>query len=632
MSKIRSPEDLEKFQKQIKEKQEKVETFITMCGGTGCKGSGCDDVIEELQEKISEKGLEDKVSMKATGCQGFCEKGPLMVIRPEGNFYCNIEPEDVEEILEKTIINGEAIERLEYTEPNTGENIIKEKDIPFYQNQERTVFKNNGFISPTSIEDYFSVDGYQGLAEALYDMSREEVVEEVSRSGLRGRGGAGFPTGKKWEFTYEQESTPKYLICNSDEGDPGAYMDRSLLEGNPHLVLEGMMISAYAVGAAKGFIYVRTEYPLAVKHIKEAIAEAKEWGLLGENILGTDFDFEVEIMEGAGAFVCGEETALMASIEGKRGMPSPRPPYPAQSGLWGQPTNINNVETYGNVPLIIRNGADWYNSIGTESSKGTKIFALVGKVNNTGLIEVPMGITLEEIVFDLGGGIPGDKEVKAVQTGGPSGGCIPKDMLDISVDFDKLEDVGSMMGSGGLVVMDEDTCMVDVAKFFLDFTQDESCGECPPCRIGTRRMLEILEKITSGQGEEGDIELLQNLGQEIIDTSLCGLGQTAPNPVLSTIRYFRDEYEAHIYDEACPAGVCQDLIYYHVIADECQSCDRCRQICPVDAIEGEPGEDPYKIYDEPCIRCGNCIEECPFDAIEVVPGQRDEETAARLKT
>ncbi len=630
MSKITSPEELKKFQEQVKEKQEKVETFITMCGGTGCKGSGCEEVIEKLEEKIPEKGLEEKVSMKATGCQGFCEKGPLMVIRPEGNFYCNIEPEDVDEILEKTIINGEAIERLEYTEPKSGKNIVKEKDIPFYQNQERTVFKNNGFISPTSIEDYFSVEGYEGLAEALYDMSREEVIEEVSRSGLRGRGGAGFPTGKKWQFTYEEESTPKYLICNSDEGDPGAYMDRSILEGNPHLVLEGMMIAAYAVGADKGFIYVRTEYPLAVKHIKEAIAQAKEWGLLGENILGTDFGFEVEIMEGAGAFVCGEETALMASIEGKRGMPSPRPPYPAQSGLWGQPTNINNVETYGNVPLIIKNGADWYNSIGTENSKGTKIFALVGKVNNTGLIEVPMGISLEEIVFDLGGGIPGGKEVKAVQTGGPSGGCIPKDMLDIPVDFDKLNEVGSMMGSGGLVVMDEDTCMVDVAKFFLDFTQDESCGECPPCRIGTRRMLEILERITSGEGEEGDIELLKNLGQEIIDTSLCGLGKTAPNPVLSTIRYFQDEYEAHIYDKSCPAGVCQDLIYYHVIPDECQSCDRCRQICPVDAIEGEPGEDPYIIYDETCIRCGNCIEECPFDAIEVVPGQKEEDTA-RLK-
>ena len=505
MSKIKSPEDLEKFQKQVKEKQEKIETFITMCGGTGCKGSGCEEVIEKLEEKIPEKNLQDKVSMKATGCQGFCEKGPLMVIRPEGNFYCNIEPEDVDEILEKTIINGEPIERLEYTEPETGENIVKERDIPFYQNQERTVFKNNGFISPTSIEDYFSVEGYSGLAEALYDMTSEEIIEEVSRSGLRGRGGAGFPTGKKWEFTQQEDSTPKYLICNSDEGDPGAYMDRSLLEGNPHLVLEGMMIAAYAVGASKGFIYVRTEYPLAVKHIKKAIAQAKEWGLLGENILGTDFNFEVEIMEGAGAFVCGEETALMASIEGKRGMPSPRPPYPAQSGLWGQPTNINNVETYGNVPLIIKNGADWYNSIGTENSKGTKIFALVGKVNNTGLIEVPMGISLEEIVFDLGGGIPGDKEVKAVQTGGPSGGCIPKDMLDISIDFDKLTEVGSMMGSGGLVVMDEDTCMVDVAKFFLDFTQDESCGECPPCRIGTRRMLEILERITSGEGEEGYI-------------------------------------------------------------------------------------------------------------------------------
>ncbi len=624
MSIIESAADLEELQNRAEKEYESHDKLISMCGGTGCRGGGCQDVIEELKTRLEDKGMTDEVGLKVTGCQGFCEMGPLMVIRPEGNFYCNIEPEDVEEILEKTIKNGEAIERLEYVEPQTEEKIIKEQDIPFYKNQGRIVFESNGHISPTDIEDYFAVDGYTGLKKALIKMEQEDVIDEVKESGLRGRGGGGFPTGKKWELCYQQDSEPKYLICNSDEGDPGAYMDRSIKEGNPHLVLEGMIIAAYAIGASQGFIYIRAEYPLAVEHITEAVKQAREYGLLGEEILGTDFSFDIEIMEGAGAFVCGEETALMASIEGKRGMPRPRPPYPAESGLWGQPTNINNVESYANVPLIIREGADWFNSVGTENSTGTKIFSLVGKVNNTGLIEVPMGISLEEVVFDIGGGIPGDKKAKAVQTGGPSGGCIPRDMFDIPVDFDKLQEVGSIMGSGGLVVMDEDTCMVDVAKFFLDFTQDESCGKCPPCRLGTRRMLEILERITSGEGRKGDIELLEELGERIIDTSLCGLGQTAPNPVLSTIEYFRDEYEAHIYDKSCPAGVCQNLIFYHIIDEECQACDRCRQICPVDAIEGEPGEDPYMIFDDTCIRCGNCIDECPFDAIEIVPGQREE--------
>ncbi|SDL55808.1 NADH-quinone oxidoreductase subunit NuoF [Halarsenatibacter silvermanii] len=624
MSIIESAADLEEFQNRAEKEYESHDKLISMCGGTGCRGGGCQDVIEELQTQLEDKGITDEVGLKVTGCQGFCEMGPLMVIRPEGNFYCNIEPEDVEEILEKTIKKGEAIERLEYVEPQTQEKIIKEQDIPFYKNQGRIVFESNGHISPTDIEDYFAVDGYTGLKKALLEMEQEDVIDEVKESGLRGRGGGGFPTGKKWDLCYQQDSEPKYLICNSDEGDPGAYMDRSIKEGNPHLVLEGMIIAAYAIGASQGFIYIRAEYPLAVEHITEAVKQAREYGLLGEEILGTDFSFDIEIMEGAGAFVCGEETALMASIEGERGMPRPRPPYPAESGLWGQPTNINNVESYANVPLIIRDGADWFNSVGTENSTGTKIFSLVGKVNNTGLIEVPMGISLEEVVFDIGGGIPGDKKAKAVQTGGPSGGCIPRDMFDIPVDFDKLQEVGSIMGSGGLVVMDEDTCMVDVAKFFLDFTQDESCGKCPPCRLGTRRMLEILERITSGEGRKGDIELLEELGERIIDTSLCGLGQTAPNPVLSTIEYFRDEYEAHIYEKSCPAGVCQNLIFYHIIDEECQACDRCRQICPVDAIEGEPGEDPYRIFDDACIRCGNCLDECPFDAIEIVPGQREE--------
>lgn len=621
--KIDSPEKLKKLQDKAKKAEAAKDIFITMCGGTGCQGSGCQKVIDKLNTEITDRGLEDKVGVKVTGCQGFCEQGPLMVIRPQGVFYMKLEPEDIPTIFDETVEKGDIVDDLLYTEPVESKKIEKEVDIPFYKNQKRVVFKNNGFIDPTSLDDYLSRDGYSSLEKVLYEMEPDDVINEVIDSGLRGRGGAGFPTGKKWQFTRQEDATPKYIICNSDEGDPGAYMDRSILEGNPHLVLEGMLIAAYAIGASRGFIYVRAEYPLAVTNIKKAAKKAEEMGFLGDNVLGSDFSFELEIMEGAGAFVCGEETALLASIEGKRGMPRTRPPYPAQSGLWGKPTNINNVETFSNVPLIIKEGSEWFSSIGTEGSSGTKIFSLVGKVNNTGLIEVPMGVTIREIVFDIGGGIPGGKKVKAVQTGGPSGGCIPEDMFDLQVDFDKLNEAGSMMGSGGMVVMDEDTCMVDVAKFFLEFMQDESCGKCLPCRDGVPEMYKILEKITKGEGTDGDIANLRSIAETIKSTALCGLGNTSPNPVLSTLEYYEEEYRAHIHDKACPAGVCADLIYYEVQPDDCKSCDRCRKACPVDAISGEPGGDPYIIDNDICISCGTCIEECPFDAIEIIPGQED---------
>ena len=623
MPKITSPDHLTELQKEAQEEKDKIQSYITICGGTGCQGSGCQKVIDALKKEMKERDLGDRVGLKVTGCQGFCEQGPLMVIRPEGNFYCKVEPEDVAEIFDKTILEGEPVERLEYVDPISEEKIVDFNEIPFYKHQKRLVFKNNGLIEPTSIKDYFAVDGYTAMADVLHNWSAEEVIEETIESKLRGRGGGGFPAGKKWKYCRQEEAEPKYLVCNCDEGDPGAYMDRSIMEGSPHLVIEGMVIAAFSIGVERGFIYIRAEYPMAVEHTKKAIKQAEEYGLLGEDIMGTGFNFNLEVMEGAGAFVAGESTALMKSIEGKRPMPRQTPPRSVQQGLYNKPTVMNNVETFANVPLIIKNGADWFNNIGTEESKGTKIFSLVGKVNNTGLIEVPMGVTLREIVFDIGGGIPDGKEVKAVQTGGPSGGCIPEDLFDLPVDFEELSQAGSMMGSGGMVVMDENTCMVDVAKFFLDFLQDESCGKCMPCRSGIPQMLNILEKISEGKGTEEDMVKLKKLAQTIKKTALCGLGDSAPNPVLSTIEYFEHEYEAHIHDKACPAGVCQELIYYHVIPEECKSCDRCRQACPVDAIEGEPGEDPYVIYDDPCIRCGNCIDECPFDAIEVIPGQKE---------
>lgn len=625
MERIDSPEKLKALQQAAQKKQEEKESFITMCGGTGCQGSGCQKVIDKLKSEVEKRNLSDTIGIKITGCQGFCEQGPLMVIRPQGSFYIRLEPEDIPEILEETIENKKSVDRLLYTDPESQQKIEKEQDIPFYKHQKRLVFKNNGFIEPTEIDDYFNVDGYSALAKTLYEMSPEDVIEETIEANLRGRGGAGFPAGKKWKYCRQEEAEPKYLACNADEGDPGAYMDRSILEGNPHLVIEGMILAAYAIGAHQGYIYVRAEYPLAVKHTKQAIEVAREYGLLGDNIMGTDFSFDLEVAEGAGAFVAGESTALMHSIEGKRPMPRQTPPRSVQQGLFGKPTVLNNVETFGNVPLIIMNGAEWFKSIGTENSKGAKIFSLVGKVNNTGLIEVPMGITLRKIVFDIGGGIPGGKKVKAVQTGGPSGGCIPEDLFDLKVDFDELSEAGSMMGSGGMVVMDEDTCMVDVAKFFLDFTASESCGKCLPCREGCARLKETLNGIVRAHRDESPEEsllrfqavtMMEDLAKVIQDTAACGLGQTAPNPILSTLEYFQDEYNAHVFERRCPSGVCTALLEYYIDPELCTGCGLCVRRCPDDAIIGEKRHAHY-IATEKCINCGTCRQFCPFGAIKV---------------
>lgn len=590
-----------------------IRAHVLVCGGTGCKSAGSKEVQLEFAKQLEQKGLSDEVMIVETGCHGFCEHGPLVIIYPEGTFYCRVKPEDVEEIVESHLFKGRIVERLLYHEPLTHEQIPSYSEINFYKKQKRLVLEHCGAINPEQIEEYIAVGGYEALAKAITTMTTQEVIDEVKKSGLRGRGGGGFPTGMKWQFAANSVNDKKYVICNADEGDPGAFMDRSVLEGDPHKVLEGMAICGYAIGADEAYIYVRAEYPLAIKRLRIAIEQAEQMGLLGENIFGTKFSFKIHIKEGAGAFVCGEETALMASIEGRRGMPRPRPPFPAVSGLWGKPTNINNVETFANVAAIITNGADWYCGFGTEKSKGTKVFALTGKINNTGLAEVPMGITMREIIFDIGGGITNGKKFKAVQIGGPSGGCLPESMLDLSVDYDSLISVGAMMGSGGLVVMDEDTCMVDVAKFFLNFTQSESCGKCTPCREGTKRMLEILTRITEGQGREGDIELLEELAGNIKETALCGLGQTAPNPVLSTLKYFRDEYEAHIKEKRCPAGVCEKLSNYF-ITDKCKGCGLCARQCPVQAISGQP-RSQHVIDAAKCIKCGSCMAACPFKAI-----------------
>ena len=590
-----------------------VRAHILICTGTGCTASGAKDVLAKFEVELKAKKLRDEVSLVETGCHGFCEGGPLVIIYPEGTFYTRVKPEDVAEIVEEHILKGRIVSRLLFKEPLTAEQVPNYDEIAFYKKQHRLVLRNCGHINPDSIEEYIGADGYEGLAKALLEMTPGQVVDEMKKTGLRGRGGGGFPTGMKWMFCAKSPGPKKYVICNADEGDPGAFMDRSLLEGDPHAILEGMAICAYAIGADEGYIYCRAEYPLAIKRLKQAIAQAEEAGLLGEKILGTDFNFTIHIKEGAGAFVCGEETALMASIEGKRGMPRPRPPFPAIKGLWEKPSNINNVETFANVPYIFRVGAEEYAKLGTEKSKGTKVFALTGKINNTGLAEVPMGITMREIIFDIGGGIMGGKKFKAVQIGGPSGGCIPEELLDTPVDYDSLIAAGAMMGSGGLVVMDEDTCMVDVAKFFLNFTQSESCGKCTPCREGTKRMLEMLTAITDGKGKEGDIEKLERLAKSIKAGALCALGQTAPNPILSTLRYFRDEYEAHIYEKRCPAGVCTALIGYK-ITDKCVGCGLCKKVCPVDAISGEP-KGKHTIDPEKCIKCGACMEKCPFKAI-----------------
>ncbi len=590
---------------------------VLVCGGTGCSSSGSAKLIERFEQKIKENNLEKEVKVVRTGCFGLCEAGPVVIVYPDGTFYSHVKPENVDEIVTEHLLKGRKVQHLVYVDHGTHEQNAGKalEDINFYKNQMRIALRNCGVIDPENIDEYIAFDGYKALEKVLLHMTREEVIDEILKSGLRGRGGGGFPTGLKWKFTYGDGSLgqQKYVACNADEGDPGAFMDRSVLEGDPHSVLEAMAIAGYAIGASEGYIYVRAEYPIAVKRLNVAIGQAREYGLLGKNIFGTNFSFDIHIRLGAGAFVCGEETALMTSIEGKRGEPRPRPPFPAVKGLFGKPTMLNNVETYANVPQIILKGADWFSSIGTERSKGTKVFALGGKINNTGLVEVPMGTPLRKIIYDIGGGIPNGKKFKAVQTGGPSGGCIPAEHLDISIEYDTLLEIGSMMGSGGMIVMDEDNCMVDIARFFLDFTVDESCGKCAPCRIGTRRMLEILNRIVEGKGEEGDIEKLEKLAKTIKATALCGLGQTAPNPVLSTIHFFRDEYEAHIKEKRCPAHHCQALLQY-VITDKCKGCTACARVCPAGAITGEVKQQ-HRIDPSKCLKCGACMEKCRFGAI-----------------
>jgi NADP-reducing hydrogenase subunit HndC len=588
---------------------------VLVCGGTGCTSSGSQKIQQALHDEIAKNKLEKEVKVVQTGCFGLCELGPIVIVYPEGSFYCRVTPEDVPELVEEHLVKGRILERLLHKGKIDQEKVLNLSDLDFFKKQRRVALRNCGIINPEVIEEYIARDGYQALAKALTEMTPEQVIETVKQSGLRGRGGGGFPTGLKWSFAARVSGPKKYVVCNADEGDPGAFMDRSVLEGDPHSILEAMAIAGYAIGADEGVIYVRAEYPIAIKRLEIAIEQARGMGLLGKNIFGTGFNFDIDLRLGSGAFVCGEETALLASVEGKRGEPRPRPPFPANEGLWKKPTIINNVETYANIPMIIYKGAEWFSSIGTEKSKGTKVFALTGKINNTGLVEIPMGTTLREVVYEIGGGIPNGKKFKAAQTGGPSGGCLPAELLDISIEYDTLVQAGSMMGSGGMIVMDEDTCMVDVTKFFLEFTQDESCGKCPPCRIGTKRMLEILERITQGKGEEGDIERLEKLAKNIKASALCGLGQTAPNPVLATLRYFRDEYEAHIKEKRCPAGVCTALLSYSIMADKCKGCGLCAKQCPVGAISGEK-RSPFVIDQEKCIKCGACMEKCPFGAIE----------------
>jgi NADP-reducing hydrogenase subunit HndC len=587
---------------------------VLVCGGTGCTSSGSNDIYAALKSELASKGLDKEVEVVKTGCFGLCELGPVVIVYPEGAFYSQVKVEDVSELVEEHLLKGRIVKRLIYHDAIEDDKIKSLNKVGFYAKQERIALRNCGVIDPENIDEYLAFDGYKALEKALTKMTPQEVINEMKKSGLRGRGGGGFPTGLKWEFAAKQKNDQKYIICNADEGDPGAFMDRSVLEGDPHVVLEAMAIGGYAIGANQGFIYVRAEYPIAVQRLEVAIAQARDYGLLGKNIFETGFDFDVEIRLGAGAFVCGEETALMRSIEGERGMPTPKPPFPAVSGLWGKPTVINNVETYANIPQIIYKGADWFSSIGTEKSKGTKVFALGGKITNTGLVEIPMGTTLREVIYEMGGGIPNNKKFKAVQTGGPSGGCITADNLDISIEYDTLVAMGSMMGSGGMIVLDEDNCMVDVARFFLDFTRDESCGKCTPCRVGTKRMLEMLIKITEGKATLEDLDKLEKLALSIKASALCGLGQTAPNPVLSTLKYFRDEYVAHVVDKKCPAGVCKALMQYTIMDDPCKKCGICAKACPVGAISGKVKE-RFVIDQDKCVKCGECMVKCPFKAI-----------------
>lgn len=619
---MKSLNELNEIKQNLKEQMESREVIndyilkqVLICAGTGCSSSNSEKIISAFQKEILKNNIEKSVKIVKTGCFGLCALGPIVIVYPEAAFYSLVTPEDVQEIVEKHFLNGEVVERLLCKEAVNEDGSIKPLyEVDFYKKQLRNALRNCGKINPEDINEYIAVGGYEALEKVLTKMTQKEVIQEIKDSGLRGRGGAGFPTGLKWEFTYNSNSEEKYVACNADEGDPGAFMDRSVLEGDPNTVIEAMAIAGYAVGAQKGFVYIRAEYPIAVKRLKIAIEQAKEFGLLGENIFGMNFNFDIEIRLGAGAFVCGEETALISSIEGKRGEPRPRPPFPAVKGIFEKPTMLNNVETYANIPLIILNGSKWFKNIGTEKSSGTKVFALGGKIKNTGLVEVPMGTTLREVVFDVGGGIPNGKKFKAAQTGGPSGGCIPFELIDTPMDFDSLISIGSMMGSGGLIVMDEDNCMVDIAKFFLEFTVEESCGKCPPCRIGTKRMLEILTRITQGKGKDGDIEKLETLAQTIKSAALCGLGQTAPNPILSTLKYFREEYEAHVYEHRCPSHSCKALSRIEINSDLCKGCTICAKNCPVGAISGER-KSPHIIDQNKCIKCGECLEKCPFNAI-----------------
>ena len=616
MNRLESQKDLERHREQLKKQRDPQRPLISLCAGSGCGAYGTDEVKDALEREISQNGLKERVEIKVTGCHGFCEKGPIMVIHPEGTFYSQIKVEDVPEIVAETLVNKQLVDRLLYKDPVSKQKVSKESEVPFYSHQHRLIFGNNGLIDPTNIDDYIAMEGYSALAEALFSMSPEEIIDTIKESGLRGRGGGGFPTGIKWASCRKAHGEPRYVMCNADEGDPGAYMDRSLLEGNPHSVLEGMVIGAYAIGSNEGFIYVRNEYPLAVKNIDIAIKQAEDYGLLGEDILDSGFDFKVKISRGGGAFVCGESSALMRSLAGKVGRPRAKYIHTVEKGYRDLPSTLNNVETWANVPLIINKGADYYASIGTEKSKGTKIFSLVGKVKNTGLVEVPMGTSLRTIIYDIGGGILKNKKFKAVQTGGPSGGCVPEGLLDLPVDFEKLTQAGAMMGSGGMIVMDQDNCMVDVARYFLDFLQEESCGQCVPCREGVTRLLQVLTDICAGEGKDGDLELLENVADTLHELSLCALGGTAANPILTTLTYFRDEYLEHIHEKKCRAGVCKGLFYYEIDQEKCNGCHVCFRKCPQEAVYGEKKE-PHTIDQEKCIHCTICYESCKFEAIVI---------------